>query len=183
MPTNTKEASLEALIVNYLVDKNGYELGSSADYNKDYALDESRLLRFLQDTQPDAVDQINILNNDHARYKFFDRLRGEIAKRGIVDVLRKGIQHYPADLIMFYMTPTDKNLQAKVLFEKNIFSVTRQLNYSNNSTQLALDFVIFINGLPIITCELKNSLTKQNIDDAVQQYRDDRDPKELLFHG
>jgi type I restriction enzyme, R subunit len=181
MPTNTKEAGIETLIVNYLVEKNGYELGSSADYNKDYAVDENRLLRFLQDTQPAAVKQINILNNDHAKAKFLDRLRGEIAKRGIVDVLRKGIHHYPADLIMFYMTPTDKNLQAKALFEKNIFSVTKQLNYSHNNTQLALDFVIFINGLPIITCELKNSLTKQNVDDAVQQYRDDRDPKELIF--
>ncbi len=181
MPTNTREAGLEALIVNYLVDQNGYELGSSADYNKDYALDETRLLKFLQDTQPDAVEQINILNNANAKAKFFDRLRGEIAKRGIVDVLRKGISHYPADLILFYMTPSEKNLQAKALFEKNIFSVTRQLNYSNNSTQLALDFVIFINGLPVITCELKNNLTKQNVDDAVQQYKLDRDPRELLF--
>ncbi len=181
MPTNTKEAGLETLIVNYLVNKNGYELGSSADFNKDYAVDETRLLKFLQDTQPEAIEQINILNNAHSKARFLDRLRGEIAKRGIIDVLRKGISHYPADLIMFYMTPTEKNLQAKVMFEKNIFSVTRQLAFSNSNIQMALDFVIFVNGLPIITCELKNSLTKQNVDDAVQQYRLDRDPRELLF--
>ena len=81
---------------------------------------------------------------------------------------------------MFYMTPTEKNERAKEMFRKNIFSVTRQLMYSKDNTQLALDFVIFINGLPVITCELKNRLTKQNVEDAVQQYKLDRD-EELLF--
>ena len=67
------------------------------------------------------------------------------------------------------------------MYEKNIFSVTRHLMYSNDSTRLALDMCVFINGLPVITFELKNQLTKQNVDDAVQQYKDDRDPRELLF--
>ena len=88
---------------------------------------------------------------------------------------------YPANLIMFYLTPTENNAKAKEMYEKNIFSVTRQLMYSNDSTRLALDMCIFINGLPVITFELKNQLTKQNVDDAVQQYKDDRDPRELLF--
>lgn len=82
---------------------------------------------------------------------------------------------------MFYLTPTENNAKAKEMYEKNIFSVTRQLMYSNDSTRLALDMCIFINGLPVITFELKNQLTKQNVDDAVQQYKDDRDPRELLF--
>jgi len=68
------------------------------------------------------------------------------------------------------------------LYEQNIFSVTRQLMYSKDNTKLALDFAIFLNGLPIITCELKNKLTKQNIEDAIYQYKNDRDPKELLFN-
>jgi type I restriction enzyme R subunit len=82
---------------------------------------------------------------------------------------------------MFYMTPSEKNPKAKANFEKNIFSVTRQLAYSSDHTKLALDMAIFINGLPVITCELKNQLTKQDVDDAVRQYQKDRDPKELLF--
>ena len=82
---------------------------------------------------------------------------------------------------MFYLTPSEKNIKAKALFEQNIFSVTRQLQYSKDATRLALDLCIFINGLPVITCELKNQLTKQNVDDAVYQYKTDRDPKELLF--
>ena len=82
---------------------------------------------------------------------------------------------------MFYMTPSDKNEEAKKRFEQNIFSVTRQLMYSRDNGKLALDFVVFINGLPVITCELKNQLTKQDVEDAVYQYKTDRDPKELIF--
>ncbi|RKD25235.1 type I restriction enzyme, R subunit [Caminicella sporogenes DSM 14501] len=181
MPTNTKESGLEALIVNYLVNKNGFEQGTNEDYNRDYAVDETRLFRFLQETQPDEVEKIGILNSQHKKEQFLNRLQGEIAKRGIIDVLRKGISFYPVNLIMFYMTPSEKNIKAKEMFEKNIFSVTRQLMYSKNNTQLAIDLAIFINGLPIITCELKNRLTKQNVEDAVQQYKLDRDPRELLF--
>lgn len=181
MPTNTKESGLEALIVDWLVNHNGYEQGVSGDYNKEYAVDETRLVRFLQDTQPDEASKLN-LSNEHKKAQFLGRLQGEIERRGIIDVLRNGIKVYPANLVMFYMTPSEKNPKAKELFEKNIFSVTRQLMYSKDNTQLALDLAVFINGLPVITCELKNQLTKQNVDDAVQQYKVDRDPKELLFH-
>jgi type I restriction enzyme R subunit len=82
---------------------------------------------------------------------------------------------------MFYMTPSEKNPKAKEMFDKNIFSVTRQLRYSDDNTKLALDLAVFVNGLPVVTCELKNQLTKQDVDDAVYQYQTDRDPKELLF--
>lgn len=179
--TNTKENGLESLIVKWLVEHNGYEQGTNADYNRDYAIDETRLLRFLQDTQPDALDKLGVFKADMKKKQFLIRLQGEIAKRGIIDVLRNGVKVYPASLIMFYLTPTENNTKAKEMYEKNIFSVTRQLMYSNDSTRLALDMCVFINGLPVITFELKNQLTKQNVDDAVQQYKDDRDPRELLF--
>ena len=182
MSTNTKESGLETLIVEYLVNNNGYEQGANSDYNKDYAIDETRLLRFLKNTQSDELDKIGIFNSEHKKVQFLARLQGEIAKRGIIDVLRKGIKVYPANLIMFYMTPSDKNEVAKKMFEKNIFSVTRQLMYSKDNTRLALDFAIFINGLPVITCELKNRLTKQDVNDAVYQYQTDRDSRELLFN-
>lgn len=179
--TNTRESGLEALIVDWLVNQNGYEQGSNADYNRDYAIDETRLFRFLSATQPDEMEKLGVFKSDLKKAQFLNRLRGEIAKRGIIDVLRNGIKVYPADLVMFYLTPSEKNIKAKALFEQNIFSVTRQLQYSKDATRLALDLCIFINGLPVITCELKNQLTKQNVDDAVYQYKTDRDPKELLF--
>lgn len=179
--TNTRESGLESLIVDWLVNQNGYEQGSNADYNRDYAIDETRLFRFLSATQPDEMEKLGVFKSDLKKSQFLNRLRGEIAKRGIIDVLRNGIKVYPADLVMFYLTPSEKNIKAKALFEQNIFSVTRQLQYSKDATRLALDLCIFINGLPVITCELKNQLTKQNVDDAVYQYKTDRDPKELLF--
>lgn len=179
--TNTKENGLESLIVKWLVEQNGYEEGSNADYNKEYAVDETRLFRFLQDTQPKEMDKLGVFTSDTKKRQFLNRLSGEIAKRGIIDVLRTGVKVYPADLIMFYLTPTENNEKAKIMYEKNIFSVTRQLRYSQDAGKLALDICLFINGLPVITMELKNQLTKQNTENAVRQYKEDRDFHDLLF--
>ena len=179
--TNTKESGLESLIVKWLVEQNGYEEGTNSDYNKEYAVDETRLFRFLQDTQPKEMDKLGVFTSDTKKRQFLNRLSGEIAKRGIIDVLRNGVKVYPADLIMFYLTPTENNEQARIMYAKNIFSVTRQLRYSQDAGKLALDVCLFINGLPVITMELKNQLTKQNTENAVRQYKEDRDPHDLLF--
>ena len=181
MSTNIKENGFEQMIVDHLCSCCGYEEGKNADYNKEYAIDEVRLFRFLETTQPDSMEKLGIRKSHQKYTQFLNRLQGEIAKRGIIDVLRKGIKVYPVDLVMFYLTPTAKNVAARKMFEQNIFSVTRQLMYSKDATRLALDLCVFINGLPVITFELKNQLTKQNVDDAVYQYQHDRDPKELLF--
>ncbi|MDR2146659.1 MAG: DEAD/DEAH box helicase family protein [Tannerella sp.] len=181
MPTNTKESGFETLIVEWLVQQNGYEQGTSEDYNREYALDEKRLFRFLNATQSKQMGMLGVNHSELKRTQFLNRLQGEITKRGIIDVLRNGLKIYPANLIMFYQTPSDNNFTAQENFAQNIFSVTRQLMYSRSNTKLALDLCIFINGLPIITCELKNQLTKQDVEDAVYQYKTDRDPRELLF--
>ncbi|MDR1748788.1 MAG: DEAD/DEAH box helicase family protein [Spirochaetaceae bacterium] len=183
MSTNTRESGFETLIVNWLVDHNGCKPGANDDYNKEYAIDETPLFRFLEDTQPESMKRLGVNDTDLKRQQFLSILSGEIAKRGIIDVLRKGIKAYGAvgNIVMFYETPSERNPAAKMLFEKNIFSLTRQLMYSKDNTRLALDFCIFINGLPVITCELKNRLTKQDVEDAVYQYKSDRDPRELLF--
>lgn len=179
--TDTKESGIETLIIKWLVEHNGYEEGSNADYNKEYALDETRLFRFLKESQPDEMDKLGVFVNEQKKRNFLNRLQSELTKRGVIDVLRNGVKVYPADLIMFYLTPNENNQTAKDNFRKNIFNVTRQLRYSQDAGKLALDLCVFINGLPVITFELKNQLTKQNVDDAVQQYKDDRDPRENLF--
>ena len=127
------------------------------------------------------MGKLGVFASDTKKRQFLNRLQGELAKRGVIDVLRNGVKVYPADLIMFYLTPTENNAMQKKMFDKNIFSVTRQLRYSQDAAKLALDLCIFINGLPVITMELKNQLTKQNTENAVQQYMDDRDPHDLLF--
>lgn len=179
--TDKTEKGFETIIVNWLVDQNGYEQGTNDDYSKEYAVDETRLFRFLNDTQPREMAKLGVNNSDQKKRQFLNRLSGEIAKRGIIDVLRNGVKAYPADLIMFYFTPTENNEKSKQMFEKNIFSVTRQLRYSIDASKLALDLCLFINGLPAVTIELKNHFTGQSTADAVEQYKEDRDPRDTLF--
>ncbi len=179
--TDKTEKGFETLIVNWMVNQNGYQQGTNEDYNKEYAIDETRLFRFLNDTQPKEMAKLGVNQSDQKKRQFLNRLSGEITRRGIIGVLRNGIKAYPADLILFYFTPTENNEQAKRLFDQNIFSVTRQLRYAIDASKLALDLCLFINGLPVITIELKNHFTGQTTADAVEQYKKDRNPRELLF--
>ncbi|MBP1151800.1 type I restriction endonuclease subunit R [Methylocaldum sp. RMAD-M] len=179
--TDTSEKGLEALIVRDLCTGGGYVQGQPTDYNRDVALDVAKLLAFLQATQPKIIEMLELGHEGIKRTQFLHRLQGEIAKRGVVDVLRKGVSHGPAHVDLYKFLPTPGNASSGENFDKNIFSVTRQLRYSNDETQRALDLAIFINGLPVATFELKNSLTKQTVADAIVQYQTDRDPRELLF--
>jgi len=181
MPTDTSEKGLEATIVRSLVTEAGYIEGISKDYDREHVVDFKQLLAFIEATQPEAFAQLNIATEGLDRQKFLHRLQGEVAKRGVTDVLRTGLKHGPLAIDLYYGLPTIGNQKALERFRANRFSVTRQLCYSKDETRLALDMGIFINGLPFATFELKNSLTKQTVEDAVQQYRRDRDPKELLF--
>ena len=179
--TDTREIGLEKTIVKSFIEEDGYLAGVPQDYDRTHAVDLAKLTAFLQLTQPKVAENLDLDSDNPKRTKFLHRLQGEVAKRGIIDVLRKGVKHGPVSITLFYGSPTANNKKAKELFNQNIFSVTRQLRYSSSETQLALDMGIFINGLPIATFELKNKLTKQTVEDAVQQYKNDRDPKELLF--
>ncbi|MDY6839429.1 MAG: type I restriction endonuclease subunit R [Thermodesulfobacteriota bacterium] len=159
----------------------GWICGDPSDYDREHAVDLAKLLDFLITTQPKAVEVLGLGEDGPRRQQFLHRLQGETAKRGVIDVLRNGVKHGPASVDLFYATPTPGNTKAEELFRANIFSVTRQLRYSRDETLLALDMALFINGLPFATFELKNNLTKQTVADAVQQYKRERDPRELLF--
>lgn len=179
--TDTSEKGLEALIVRDLCTSGGYVQGQPTDYNRDVAVDVAQLLSFLQVTQPTVVTALELANEGIKRTQFLHRVQGEIAKRGVVDVLRKGVSHGPVHVDLYKLLPTPGNTSAAENFGKNIFSLTRQLRYSNDESQRSLDMAIFINGLPVMTFELKNSLTKQTVADAIIQYQTDRNPIELLF--
>ncbi len=181
MLTDTSEKGLETLIVESLVNEAGYVQGTSEDFDREHAVDLEKLISFLIATQSDVVEKLGLNTEGTSRTKFLHRLQGEIAKRGVIDVLRNGIKDGPYSVSLFFGSPSKENLKAIEQYKANIFSVTRQLHYSRSETALSLDLCIFINGLPIATFELKNKLTKQTVDDAVQQYKRDRDPKELLF--
>ena len=155
--------------------------GQSNDYDREYCVDLAQLGTFLRDTQPEATEAFDLVQDSPTRRKFLSRLQGEVTKRGTIDILRHGVKHGPHDLAFFYGTPSPDNPAAVERYAKNRFSVTRQLRYSRDETKLSLDLALFINGLPVATFELKNSLTKQTVEDAIQQYKRDRDPRERLF--
>ena len=159
----------------------GWSPGSYHDYDREYCVDLVQLVAFLRATQPEAAEALALDEDGPTRRKFLARLQGEVSKRGTIEVLRHGIRHGAHDLDLFYGTPSPGNEQAKERFEQNRFTITRQLRYSRDETQRALDIGLFVNGLPVFTFELKNTLTTQTVEDAVWQYRKDRNPREKLF--
>jgi type I restriction enzyme R subunit len=199
MTTDTSEKGLESLIVAWMTSEAAppaptgdahetrapyggeWVLGDARDYLRESAVDLAQLSAFLRETQFDAAAALDLDEDSPTRRKFLDRLQGEVSKRGVIDVLRHGVKHGPHQLDLFYGTPSPGNPVAAERYAQNRFSVTRQLRYSRDETQLALDLALFINGLPIATFELKNSLTKQTVADAVEQYQRDREPRERLF--
>ena len=200
MTTDTSEKGLEALICTVLTGQPcdppsgptvgepragyggvGWSPGNYHDYNREYCVDLVQLTAFLRTTQPEAAQTLMLDEDGPTRHKFLTRLQGEVSKRGTIDVLRNGIRHGAHGLDLFHGTPSPGNRQAQERFKQNRFTVTRQLHYSQDESRRALDIALFINGLPVITFELKNNLTKQTVDDAVRQYKKDRDPREKLF--
>lgn len=200
--TNTKEIGLETLIFKSMTGVTGllsydetvsrestdvryggtgWKAGRPEDYDREYAIDLRQLIKFIETTQPEIAGAVDLTNDSPTRRSFLARLQGEITKRGTVDVMRTGIKHGPHHIDLFYGTPSKDNKKATKRFEQNRFSLTRQLKYSRDEIQLSLDLCAFINGLPVCTFELKNSLTKQTYWDAIEQYKRDRDPRELLF--
>ena len=200
MTTDTSERSLERLICTALAGHPceppaddatrearaeyggvGWLGGSWLDYNREYCVDLVQLTAFLHATRPEMAESLALAEDGPVRRRFLARLQGEVTKRGTVDVLRHGIRHGAHELALFHGTPSPGNTQARERFEQNRFTVTRQLRYSRDEAQRALDIALFINGLPVFTFELKNNLTRQTVDDAVWQYRRDRNPREKLF--
>ena len=180
MPTIVSEKQLETILVDFLRDVQGYEQGVSEDYSKDYALDTARVKRFLLSTQKKKVDNTGCFASEISERKFFAELAKQLANRGVTDVLRKGFRFISELFDMYYPLPSELNPTAQELYKKNIFCVTRQLFYSKEN-QNSIDVMISMNGLPLMTIELKNHYTGQTVENAVKQYQTDRDPKDPLL--
>jgi len=201
MTTDTSEKGLESLIVADMTGRSatsptaagaagdaaqfvgpaGWIQGEPETYDREYTVDLAQLSAFIRATQPDVVQALDLENDSPTRRRFLARVQGEVAKRGVIDIMRHGLQHNQYQIDLFFGTPSPGNQMAEESFAANRFSVTRQLRYSHDETLRALDLCLFINGLPVITFELKNSLTKQTAADAEEQYKRDRNPNELLF--
>jgi type I restriction enzyme R subunit len=190
--TDISEKGLENIIVTSMTGRpwpdaplvgegTGWLHGVTPDYAREWCVDLAHLTVFLSATQPKMIGALDLARDSPTRRQFLSRLLNEVGKRGVVDVLRNGVKHGAHEVTLFYATPSAENEKATALNAENRFSVTRQLRYSRDETMRALDLGLFINGLPVATFELKNSLTKQTVADAIEQYKRDRDPREPLF--
>src|SRR3989338_4582633 len=179
---NLKEIKFEEHIEHELARMHGFrKRNAETDYDKATALDHALLFEFLRATQADKLARLAEIYGDALQSRLTHRVDEEIGKRGVIDVLRKGVEEGPTRLeLMFFLPATSLNPDVQKLYKSNIFSVIRQVKFSQ-TTEQSIDVVLCINGIPIITAELKNELTGQNAHHAMRQYRSDRDPREKLF--
>lgn len=180
MTTDTSEKNLETILVSYLHDVHGYEEGVSENYNKDYALDTESVKRFILSTQKKKAENTACFASEMSERRFFTELNKQLATRGITDVLRKGFRYISEIFDMYYPLPSELNPTAQEMYAKNIFCVTRQLFYSKDNSN-SIDVMVSLNGMPVMTIELKNHYTGQTVENAIKQYQTDRDANDPLL--
>ena len=180
MVSQTNEQALENCIEKSLINNSRYEKGETADYDREFAIDKQKFWQFLQTTQPQELAKLS--DRPNWQRLILERLQRKIQKDGILSVLKKGLAIDDAHLTLLYSLPyNDLNPEIQANFDLNIFSLTRQVHYSDSNANLSIDIIIFINGIAIATLELKNAWTGQTVYHAKKQYCSDRDPKEPLF--
>ena len=161
-----------------------YQKRRGEDYDRTLCLIPRDVLDFVLATQPQEWKRLSAHYGTQVKSQFLKRLSAEIGRRGAIDVLRNGIRDMGCRFQLAYFRPASGlNEETRRLYMGNFFSVIRQLPYSAQNNK-SIDLVLFLNGIPIFTTELKNPLTGQNVRDAIRQYRQDRDPREpLLAYG
>ena len=159
----------------------GYRKRTSEYYDRALCLIPEDVLDFVLVTQPQEWQRLSQHHGANVEEQFLKRLASEIARRGTLDVLRHGIRDMGCRFQLAYFRPSSGlNEETRRLYRGNVFSVVRQLHYSERNSK-SLDLALFLNGIPIFSAELKNPLTGQTVEDAIRQYRTDRDPREPLF--
>lgn len=175
---NYTEKDLESFIESSLL-KNGYIKRESKDYDKNLCIDKELFLHFLESSQKDSLEKLEQRNI--GKQELFKRIFSQISEKGILKALQTHIEIMGVRIYLAYSKPnSSNNPQTIESYKKNIFSITRQLYFSEKNNK-SLDMVIFLNGLPLITMELKNPFTGQNVYNAIEQYKKDRDPRESIF--
>lgn len=175
--TDTSEKGFQKLIVKYLTVTHCYRESVPNDFDKEFCVNTEQLFEFIKTTQPESFEMIQ----KKGQRGFLLQLDNRIRERGVVELLRKGVKHFDKTIDLFYRQPSSTlNLKDTERYKANIFSATEELKYTSKNEN-RLDVTIFLNGIPIITMELKNPLSGQTVHHAIRQYQEDRDPKEKLF--
>lgn len=159
-----------------------FYMGSSNDFNANFAIDEVRFWSFLNSTQKEELDKLK--RNDNWKRVILERFDRLVKLHGLLSLLKKGLDVDDAHFVLMYPAPlASSSVSVKDNFKKNQFSITRQIRYSVDRPTDEIDMLIFINGLPIATIELKNHWTGQNARvHGIHQYKFDRDPRQPLLN-
>jgi type I restriction enzyme R subunit len=167
-----------------MVADNGFKLGVPSDFDAQYALDTKFFWQFLEATQADTLARLQKHNPTDWQRKVLERFDRLMKKHGILYLLKKGLQVDDANFHLMYPAPVGHcSDKIKENFAANVFSCTRQLRYSLANPGQEIDIVIFLNGIPLITMELKNAWTGQTARyHGQKQYRDDRDTTQTLLN-
>ncbi|MCC6392898.1 MAG: type I restriction endonuclease subunit R, partial [Bryobacterales bacterium] len=177
---DTSEKDFETSVFEHLC-RSGYAPRGGEKYDRQLCLDPEALFSFLYATQAKTWDKLKTQHGEQVKERFLRRLTGEIESRGTLDVLRRGVTDLGCKFDLAYFRPESTlNEEHNRLYEANMTGVMRQVRYSEKNEN-SLDLVLFVNGLPVITAELKTPLKGQTVKNAVEQYQLDRDPKEPLF--
>lgn len=175
------EQAFEEAIETSLLENGGYVKGSPDAFDRTLAIDKNTVLKFLQSSQPTKWEKLKSIHTTTTEINVIARLAKELEQRGTLDVLRKGFTDYGVKFDMAFFKPENKlNEETEKQYKQNILTVIRQVKYSLKNEN-ELDLVLFLNGLPVATVELKNQFTKQTVYNAKKQYSFDRDANELLF--
>jgi type I restriction enzyme R subunit len=175
---DTSERGLQRLIVNHLVNNNGFKETDSNEFDREFCINKDDLMEFIQETQLEAYNQIQ----QKGERQFLVRLDKKIQEIGVIGVLRKGVSFQDKTVFIYYPAPNSNyNTKDLVKYQANIFSVTQELVYTDNNKN-RIDLTVFVNGLPLLTMELKNAFTHQAVQNAIKQYMTDRNPKDKIFH-
>src|SRR5579859_2281537 len=160
----------------------GYHKRASDDYDKALCLIPADVLDFLYASQPKTWEAFKRQHGAEARTRLLQRLAHEVGARGTLEALRSGIKVDGAKFQLAYFPPSSGlNPALQTLYAANIFSVARQLHFSEKDAKDSLDMALFLNGLPLFTAELKNPFKGQTVQHAISQYRQTRDPREPLL--
>src|ERR1035437_6628432 len=179
--SQTNERAFETYVEEILLTKGGWRPGTNAEWVKERALFPARVFAFLQDTQPKLWQEMKDLHATGLEAMLLNALVKELEVKGSLHILRHGFKFYGKTFRLAYFKPAHGlNYDVLALYNKNHLTVTRQVpcHPGDHST---LDMLLAVNGLPVATIELKNPGTGQSWRNAVQQYRDDRDPNAPLF--
>jgi type I restriction enzyme, R subunit len=175
------ESAFESTLVDWLLEHGGYAAGEVSGFDRERALFADELLSFIRATQPERWQALEKQHGDNLGRGLVDQLVKDLHKRGTLDVLRHGFKFYGDKIEAAYFKPAHRlNPELEQKSALNRLTVTRQVHFDPKS-ESSVDLLVALNGLPIATFELKNELTGQNVNDAVRQYMNDRDPKLVLF--